>query len=86
MGPPRVGPRRVEPKRGPERWEAQHFALFFLPTPAGNFHSSLPLLGVLPWNFSGVGSAGASSVHVWNSTRRPPTKMGEERMKNVAGE
>ena len=47
MGAPKGGaPKGGAPKGG----GAQNFALFF-PSPAGNFNSSLPLLGVLPWNF-----------------------------------
>ena len=58
LNPEEVGPKGYGPKGwGPEglgalRRTAENF--LFFPSPTIVFHSFLPLLGVLSWNFGGV--------------------------------
>ena len=61
------GPEGVGPRRG---GVAQNFALFFSLS-RHNFHSFFPLLGVIKWNFGGVGAPGPSNVHVLGSGAPP---------------
>ena len=66
--PRRSGVRRVGVSSGGfEGWEAQNFALFFFPSPVGNFTLSSLSGGLFVefwWCFE---APGRSNVHVWSS-------------------